>query len=163
MTISFGYYHQLTILELTWRPIAWSLAQFTLGFWGSLFCHHSTLLVNSRLVIYLYFYILLIVSLSFPPLCRHLGFSSDLYLNKYNYLLNIKHSSRLASEGACSVTTRLFLSIPGGQPVSVHQTLHDVTTQVTLELRWPAWESPGPSDACPTIGHHNCGKPCLSS
>ena len=63
---------------------------------------------------------------------RHCGFSSDLYLNKYNYLLNIKHSSRLASEGACSVTTRLFLSIPGSQPVSVHQTLHDVTTQVTL-------------------------------
>ena len=50
----------------------------------------------------------LIVSLFFPPLCRHLGFSSDLYLNQYNYLLNIKHSSRLASEGACSVTTRLF-------------------------------------------------------
>ena len=32
------------------------------------------------------------------------------------------------------------LSIPGNQPVSVHQTLHDVTTQLTLELRWPAWE-----------------------
>ena len=48
VTISFGYYQQLTILELTWRPNSWPVAQFTFGFRGSLICQHSTLLALSE-------------------------------------------------------------------------------------------------------------------